>query len=409
MSDRSVKTKREKKRLKKVAVTVILLAAVLLLAGLALAGWLLWSRTPPAVPESAPVEAPSPTPEPTPEPRPLGGYFVCEDGLFYPERTLTLGELSAALARAAGRGEDLPGDAAEELTESTFRAALASVFDADAVDAAMGSTARRGGPAVTRAEAAVILNALLDPERSGEGGVFPDVEDGYWAAEDIALAAVSGRVWPDGRALPAPGFVWVDGWLYYADGDGHFLKNGRLGSLSFTSTGRYTSGSYELDGYVAAAIAASTDDSMTREERLRAMYLYVRDSFTYLRRHYYRLGDTGWALEEATTMYSTGKGNCYCYASAFWAAARALGYDAKIVSGTYGKEKAPHGWVEIYQGEAGRLTYDVEIEMVQRRDGNEKCDMFALDEQARRGHGYIELTSSDNLAPRETNDGLLPG
>ena len=35
--------------------------------------------------------------------------------------------------------------------------------------------------------------------------------------------------------------------------------------------------------------------------------------------------------------------------------------------------------------------------------------MFALDEQARRGHGYMELAASDDLAPRETNEGLLPG
>ena len=70
------------------------------------------------------------------------------------------------------------------------------------------------------------------------------------------------------------------------------------------------------------------------------MYLYVRDSFTYLRRHYYKTGDVGWATQEALTMYSTDRGNCYCYASAFWAAARALGFDAKIVSGTYGEEES---------------------------------------------------------------------
>ena len=109
-----------------------------------------------------------------------------------------------------------------------------------------------------------------------------------------------------------------------------------------------------LDGclpeFVLAALREATDDSMTRDEMLRAMYLYVRDSFTYLRRHYYKTGDVGWATQEALTMYSTGRGNCYCFASAFWAAARALGFDAKIVSGTYGEEEAPHGWVEILRG-----------------------------------------------------------
>ena len=159
---------------------------------------------------------------------------------------------------------------------------------------------------------------------------------------------------------------------------------------------------------MAAAIREHTDETMSREEKLRAMYEYVRDNFTYLRRHYYRIGDLTWPVEEALTMYSTGKGNCYCYCSAFWAAARGLGYDAKAVSGTYGEERAPHGWVEIIT-DGQRLTYDVEIEMTIRRDGKGKRSLYAMDETARQPHGYIELVASDNLAPRETNEGLLPG
>ena len=408
MSEKTAKTKKRKKELKKVTVILIVCSAVLLLDGLAFAGWTLWGRMPHPEPTPGPTSEPVETPEPTPEPKPVysGGYLVCPDGLFYPERVVTRGELAAALEHSMGSRPTMNGDAAEELTTEKLRADLAGIFPAEALDAA-AAAAERGGPEVTRAEAAVILNALLDPEPDGEGGVFPDVEEDYWAAEAISLAARSEREWTGGGRLPAPGFLWADGWLYYVCEDGHFLKNAWLGSLYFTASGRYTSGSYELDGYVAAAIAANTDDSMTQEERLRAMYLYVRDGFTYLRRHYYRLGDTGWALEEATTMYATGKGNCYCYAGAFWAAARGLGYDAKIVSGTYGKEKSPHGWVEIF-GEDGRRTYDVEIEMVQRQEGNTKIDMFALDEQQRRGHGYIEIAAADDLAPRETNEGLQP-
>ena len=407
MSRKTVK--RRKKQLKKATVIIIAMSALLLLDGLAFAAWRLWGSMPHPEPTPAPTAEPTVTPEPTPEPEPVyaGGYFVCEDGLFYPERTLTRAELADALTRAAGESVSLPGEGSEELTGARLRAALTALFPEERVDAAMGRVWMRGGESVTRAEAAVILNALLAPESDGREGVFPDVEGDYWAAEAIALAGRSEKTWDGGEALPAPGFLWVDGWLYCVQDDGYFLKNGWLGSLYFTPTGRYTSGSYELDGYVAAAIAANTDDSMTREERLRAMYLYVRDSFEYLRRHYYKIGDTGWALEEATTMYATGKGNCYCYAGAFWAAARGLGYDAKIVSGTYGKEKAPHGWVEIFL-EDGRHTYDVEIEMVQRRDGNTNGNMYALDESERRGHGYIELATADDLAPRETNEGLQP-
>ena len=166
-----------------------------------------------------------------------------------------------------------------------------------------------------------------------------------------------------------------------------------------------------LDGclpeFVLAALREATDDSMTRDEMLRAMYLYVRDSFTYLRRHYYKTGDVGWATQEALTMYSTGRGNCYCFASAFWAAARALGFDAKIVSGTYGEEEAPHGWVEILRG-GERYTYDVEIEMAVRRDRG-ASDLYEMDDSARRRHGYQEFSATDDMLPRSLAGELLPG
>ena len=231
------------------------------------------------------------------------------------------------------------------------------------------------------------------------------MEPDYWAAGEIAAAAENAGAWEGG--LPEPGFVWVDGYLYCAGEGGYFLKNAYLGTLYFSPGGRYTSGSLELDGYVAAVIRDHTDETMTREDKLLAVYEYVRDNFAYLRRHYYRIGDNAWPMEEALTMYSTGKGNCYCYASAFWAAARGLGYDAKAVSGTYGDEHAPHGWVEIVT-DGKRLTYDVEIEMTIRRDGRTNRSLYAMDDNVRIGHGYVELLYSDNLAPRETNEGLLP-
>ena len=149
------------------------------------------------------------------------------------------------------------------------------------------------------------------------------------------------------------------------------------------------------------------EEGMTREDLLYAAYRYVRDSFTYLTRHYYKIGDVGWQLEEALTMYSTGRGNCYCYAAAFWAAARQLGYDAKIVSGTYGAERAPHGWVEIWQ-DGARYTYDVEIEMVSLQPRNRWQNLFAMNDRTRLRHQYIESVATDDMVPRETNSGLLP-
>ena len=107
-------------------------------------------------------------------------------------------------------------------------------------------------------------------------------------------------------------------------------------------------------------------------------------------------------------MYSTGRGNCYCYAAAFWAAARALGFDAKIVSGTYGNTDAPHGWVEILRG-GERYTYDVEIEMAVRRDRGGDPDLYEMTDAARQRHGYKEFAVSDDMLPRSLAGELLPG
>ena len=389
-----------------VIVTLILSLAVLFLLALVLGVWFIGPRG--EVAEEPEIEV-TPEPSPTPEPKKeyASGYFLCEDGLFYPEEPLTLEELGRAASRAAGEKLTPAGDPAEILTESRFEECLRELFpDLDA-RTAVRRIAGRGGETVTRAEAAAALNLLFDIAPGDSRTVFPDVEPGYWAAEEVAAAAESAAVFDGEKGMPLPGFMWADGYLYYAGEDGYFLKNAWLGTLYFTAGGRYTSGSLELDDYVAAAIREHTDRSMSREEMLYAMYEYVRDSFTYLRRHYYRVGDLTWPMEEALTMYSTGKGNCYCYSSAFWAAARGLGYDAKAVSGTYGDDHAPHGWVEIIV-DGRRLTYDVEIEMTIRRNSRSNRSLFAMDDGARTAHGYVELTASDNLAPRETNEGLLP-
>ena len=301
------------------------------------------SVTPPPVPEATA----EPTPEATAAPVYAAGYMRCENGLFRGADTLTAGEAADAVQRAAGITLAVD-DASLPLTEVSLAALLDGAFPTDAIENAMTAIAMHGGETVTRAEAAVFFDRLFSlPAADTETAFYPDVIPGEWGSGDIYTAADGAAVWDGPEGRPAEGPVLIDSQLYYAGADGYFLKNAYSGSLFFDSAGRYTSGNAELDSYVLAALREATDDSMTRDEMLRAMYLYVRDSFTYLRRHYYKTGDVGWATQEALTMYSTGRGNCYCFASAFWAAARALGFDAKIVSGTYGEEEAPHGWVEI--------------------------------------------------------------
>ena len=271
-------------------------------------------------------------------------------------------EAAEAAARAAGLSVAVE-DASLPLTEVSLAALLDGAFPTDAIETAMTAIAMHGGENVTRAEAAVFFDRLFSlPAADTETAFYPDVIPGEWGSGDIYTAADGAAVWdgPDGR--PAEGPVLIDSQLYYAGADGYFLKNAYAGSHYFDAAGRYTSGNAELDGYVLAALREATDDSMTRDEMLRAMYLYVRDSFTYLRRHYYKTGDVGWATQEALTMYSTGRGNCYCYAGAFCALARGLGYNARTYSGSIGIENQPHAWTEITLD--GKIYIcDPEIEM----------------------------------------------
>lgn len=103
-------------------------------------------------------------------------------------------------------------------------------------------------------------------------------------------------------------------------------------------------------------MAGLLEPGMTRWEALRAAYDYTRDSFSYLRRNYYLFRETGWAHDEAMTMFETGRGNCYCYAAVFYYLARQLGYNCIIISGRVGTDGDPHGWVECSSTAAGRYS-----------------------------------------------------
>lgn len=373
-----------------IPVALVLIAAALF--GLRLAGG-----------TAAPADA-GPSPAPVPE-EPLiqteGGYFPAEDLFFRPEAPLTRGEAMDVFEILTGQRPDF-GREDTTFSELSFPVYLKRYFAPEAVREAMALIQGRGDSLISRAEAIVCINRLTGITGQETEAYFPDVAPEYWAYEDISAAVVT-----EPREKLGQGFVNLDGYLYLLDDRGYFRKNHYEKSLYFDHTGRYTSGSTELDDYVAQAIAENTTDDMTREEMLRSLYEYVRGNFEYLRRHYYRTGDAGWQIQEALTMYSTGKGNCYCYASAFWAAARGLGYNAKIVSGTVGAEQSPHGWVEIVMGDV-RYTYDVELEMARHRDGYPNVNLYKMTDAQRRSWNYVEADYSDDKFHRETEASLLP-
>lgn len=153
----------------------------------------------------------------------------------------------------------------------------------------------------------------------------------------------------------------IDGGLYYVQKDGSFLTNGSVGHLTFGADGRYTSGNAVLDSYVDQALAECTNSSMTKSQKLRAAYLYVRDHGAYLARPHQARGTTAWAEESALFMFEHKKGNCYCFAGQFLYMARRIGYDAYVVSGGVGRKDADHAWVMIPEN-GQQYIYDVELE-----------------------------------------------
>lgn len=246
---------------------------------------------------------------------------------------------------------------------------------------------------LTRAEAVVMLNRALgrSPDRDYIAATSPifylDVSPERWYYYDVVEASVAhehmngpgGEYWLSHTAAPLDlptGFHLMDGWLCYYDGErGDILRDAPVGNFQFDGAGHFTTGNAELDGRLRSIVLAQTDAGMTQEQKLRALYVYTRDSFTYLRRPAYEFGATGYMEKDALDMLATGYGNCYSYSSLFWYLARWIGYDAKIYSGTVGSNRAPHGWVEIaFDGRD--YIFDTELEMAYHKKGRYEINLY---------------------------------
>ncbi len=110
------------------------------------------------------------------------------------------------------------------------------------------------------------------------------------------------------------------------------------------------SGDEELDAYLDFIL----DDLVGRDEdSLRRAYEWIgsEEAFPYLTMRHISPNEPWeeWSVSCAIQMASMGQGNCYRYASLMCWIARALGYDARTVSGyiLHTKGWADHGWVEV--------------------------------------------------------------
>ena len=260
------------------------------------------------------------------------GYMQLKDGAFRPDEAITRGELAALLNQLFYNA-----DVTREMAD-------------------LGDT-------ITRGQAAVLFNHLLGIEDASEGPYYPDVAGKHACFGAITAAGTAPTADWTVNGERRTGFVNIQGYLYYFDENGYLSFNENIGDLHFDENGRYTTGDAELDKLVADVVAGNTKDSMTQEEKLKAVYRYVRDKFLYLRRNYYDMGEVGWEVKEAKTMLSTGKGNCYNFAATFWALSRGVGYDAQIVSGFMSHNRSPHAWTVISDPDGKPYIYDPEQEM----------------------------------------------
>ena len=153
------------------------------------------------------------------------------------------------------------------------------------------------------------------------------------------------------------GLVEVGGYTYYFDPTTGAMRFGLItvgGKTRFfdRATGRMftpkSSGNAELDLIVLHMADYFGIDGASS---LRKAYDWIA-TFTYTTMNTYPEGSwQSWSIPYAIYMYNNHAGNCYRYASLTCWFARALGFEAKTVSGecltAYGW--AAHGWVEINQ------------------------------------------------------------
>ncbi len=310
--------------------------------------------------------------------------FPDQENQLHPAADLTPAVLRNALTALAAEGAEahfpkLPSGAGT-ITTQVLKEVLLGFYDRQVLDAIFELMDDR---VLCRTDLAVILCQLQNRPLDEPVSVDPEFalySDLYaYTPNVLALleASISHSVTAEGITwaqfdLPTGwehGFQLRDGWLYFVKEDGTLLRNDTYGLLTFDANGRYTSGDEELDILVAQILNQFAVDhpEMDRFDLLYEAHVYCRDSFKYLRRNSYRMGETGWEIEDAKTMFTKARGNCYNYAAAFWALARGLGYDARAVSGTCTKTDQPHGWVFI-EFDGKDYIFDCEWEMAYRTE-----------------------------------------
>lgn len=316
-----------------------------------------------------------------------------EFGFLRPDALLTGAELEYALKALSVEAAwayfpELP--AGDSLSGQQLKEALAAFFPEEQVSQAVSGT---DADAVTRAKFAAVMQQLLGRESEehfilGASAVLPkDVTSQHENIPALLEACMRHTADPEGQTwaeIPLstgwePGYMVLDGWLYYVQDDGMLLRDASRGKHYFGPDGRYTCGDAELDTLVAQILKTIMEENPDLEglDLLRKVYDHCHQNYKYLRKEAYGLGATGWEIEDAKEMFQTGRGNCYNFAAIFWALAKGLGYDVVPLAGTCTGTTQPHGWVGLYY-EGQRYFVDPEWQYAYTEREVFDKDMFML-------------------------------
>lgn len=122
-----------------------------------------------------------------------------------------------------------------------------------------------------------------------------------------------------------------------------------------------------------AVVAGITNDGMTKEQKLRVCYDYVKVAYPEIKPRIPHYTGMDWPVIYANDMFVNGAGNCCSYAAAFAYMAKAIGYDEVYCCNSGG-----HGWAEI-----DGLVYDPEWSK-----WHHAYDYFALSYNTRTDQDY---------------------
>ena len=220
------------------------------------------------------------------------------------------------------------------------------------------------------AVAAALAAAAMTACSSGRKKKKPNISGYIWeqsSESDSTSEKVESSV-PDkvdnGLAVKdGKGYFYIDGELqkngivgndsegyYYADEDGAIdlgycdgiNVDGEDWIITEGKATRVVSDSDATLYRAAKAIAECTDSSMSREEKLRAAFDYIKTAYLEGVPHDPPYHEMDWPVVCANDLLVDGMGDCYSYGAAFTYYAKAIGYEE-----TYACNSGGHGWAEI--------------------------------------------------------------